>query len=437
MLKSEYGCLGLLVGIAVSVGAMSWATPVSARVGTIDNVPAATLLLPYFESDLNDANGSQTTVHLANSSATSILAHVTLWTDLAVPVMNFNIYFTGYDSVDIDVRLLMQGILPRTASAGQDPSDLISPKGPLSQDINYASCTGNASGQLPPNGLLDAPTVAGIRAALTGQSSILLSGQCGAVDHGDNIARGYITIDTVNNCTSRYPNDPNYFTQDITFQPSLFGSYTRFNRSENTQSTENMVSSEADGFGSVDPQVSTPGRPTFYASFNGSNASDHREALGTVWQARYFSGVGVAVTTKMVVWRDPGVTVSPFACGALPSPFPLTQREIVAFDEQEHATILNVGNTLPFALPYATQEVDTATLSPYQSGFLAMNLSKADDTRLQSYVSVRQIVPGAAADGAPAHQMITQSQLACEDANNATPGSCTQTFPIMFGRTIQ
>ena len=38
--------------------------------------------------------------------------------------------------------ILANGILPRTASDGQDPADTISPQGPFSQDINFASCTG-------------------------------------------------------------------------------------------------------------------------------------------------------------------------------------------------------------------------------------------------------------------------------------------------------
>ena len=66
-----------------------------------------------------------------------------VWSDLSVPVLDFNVYLTGYDVQTINLRdILVNGILPRTASAGQDPTDTISPKGAFSQDINFASCTG-------------------------------------------------------------------------------------------------------------------------------------------------------------------------------------------------------------------------------------------------------------------------------------------------------
>ena len=85
-----------------------------------------------------------------NASATAVLAHVVVWSDLSVPVLDFNIYLTGYDVQTINLRdILVNGSLPRTASDGQDPQDTISPQGDFSQDINFASCTG----QLPPPAL--------------------------------------------------------------------------------------------------------------------------------------------------------------------------------------------------------------------------------------------------------------------------------------------
>lgn len=431
LIKGGFGAVLALVGFF-------WTGHASAVIGAIDSVPAATLLLPYFESDLDNPNGSQTSVRLTNTSATAILEHVTLWTDLAVPTLQFNVYLVGYDTVTIDLRLLFQGIVPQTASAGQDPADLISPKGQLSQDINFASCSGilpppglppTSSGMLPPNTAWEPGTLAAIRAAHTGQASSLWSGQCGAVAHGDNIARGYITIDTVVFCTQQYPSDPNYSQALLSgpfLEDTLIGSYTRINRGQNTQTTGNLASVE-DSF--TDPQVKTSGRPTFYASFNGSTAVDQREALGTVWEARTLNG-GFTSATNITVWRDPGVAVAPFACGGpLPAPFPLNTRQIVAFDEQEHPTTFN--NSAAF--PYATQNIDSSTITPYQFGFMHLNLSTSDTTPLQSYVTVEHIANGTLADDTPAHMLITQSQLACQIAG---PMVCTQTFPVMFGSLI-
>src|SRR6185369_1389066 len=94
---------------------------------TVDDVPAATLLLPYFEVNLSDSNGQTTLFSINNASATAVLAHVVVWSDLSVPVLDFNVYLTGYDVQSINMRDILAGALPQTASAGQDPTDTISP----------------------------------------------------------------------------------------------------------------------------------------------------------------------------------------------------------------------------------------------------------------------------------------------------------------------
>ncbi|MBP9144591.1 MAG: hypothetical protein KBI44_08920, partial [Thermoanaerobaculia bacterium] len=52
------------------------AAPAFAVIGTVDDVPAATLLLPYFEVDLADPSGVTTLMSINNASATAVLAHV-------------------------------------------------------------------------------------------------------------------------------------------------------------------------------------------------------------------------------------------------------------------------------------------------------------------------------------------------------------------------
>ena len=106
--------------------------------------PATTLLFPYFEVDLDNVNGTTTVINITNASATAILAHVTIWSDLGVPLLQFDNYLTGYDVVSLNLRdILVNGTFPQDASAGQDPSDQRSPQGQFSQDINFASCTGS------------------------------------------------------------------------------------------------------------------------------------------------------------------------------------------------------------------------------------------------------------------------------------------------------
>src|SRR5690242_2352972 len=90
----------------------AWAQP--SLVPIVSDVPAATLLLPYFEVDLANKLGRTTQFTINNASATAILAHVTVWSDLAVPVLVFNVYLTGYDVQTIDMRDILQtGVMPK------------------------------------------------------------------------------------------------------------------------------------------------------------------------------------------------------------------------------------------------------------------------------------------------------------------------------------
>src|SRR5258708_31195743 len=75
-----------------------------AEIGTADQVPAATLLLPYFEVDLGNPAGVSTSFWVNNASAAATVAHVTLWTDEGIPTFNFDIYLTGYDVEKVDLR---------------------------------------------------------------------------------------------------------------------------------------------------------------------------------------------------------------------------------------------------------------------------------------------------------------------------------------------
>ena len=68
-----------------------------AEFGTIDDVPAATLLIPHFEVDTLNRTGVNTVITLTNASASAAVAQVTLWTDEALTTARCGIYLTGYD----------------------------------------------------------------------------------------------------------------------------------------------------------------------------------------------------------------------------------------------------------------------------------------------------------------------------------------------------
>ena len=80
-----------------------------AAIGTSDVVPSSTLLFPYFEVDLGNASGIDTVLSVQNSSATAILAHVTVWSDEGVPAAIFDTYLTGYDLVSFSMRDVLNG----------------------------------------------------------------------------------------------------------------------------------------------------------------------------------------------------------------------------------------------------------------------------------------------------------------------------------------
>ena len=287
-----------------------------AVIATVDDVPAATLLLPYFEVDLNSTSGLTTLFSVNNASATAVLAHVVVWSDLSVPVLDFNIYLTGYDVVTINMRDILGGVLPRTASVGQDPTDAISNQGDFSQDINFASC----NGLLPPPAGLPASFVAHLQASLTGLSSTVLGNRCAGRAFGDNIARGYVTVDTVNNCTLRFPGDPGYFapggTGDVTNQNVLWGDYFYVNPGQNFAQGETLVHIEADA---LNPETSVAGEYTFYGRYVAWTAADNREPLATNFAVRYINGGAFTGGTDLLCWRDSKVNQGPFTCPVLPA----------------------------------------------------------------------------------------------------------------------
>ncbi|HEY2293832.1 MAG TPA: hypothetical protein VGM86_24270 [Thermoanaerobaculia bacterium] len=293
---------------------------------TVGLSPAATLLLPYFEVDPGSPTGLTTLFSINNASVVAVLANVTVWTDLGVATFSFPVYLTGYDVQTINLRDLFNGNLPQTASAGQDPIDTISPKGPYSQDINFASCSA-----LPPPAL-PAAFVAHLRAAHSGQFSAVLNG-CAGQNLGDGRLRGYVTVDTVSACAPLAPGDSGYFGPGgiATNDNVLWGDYFYVDPDNKYSDGENLVRIKAF------PGAFKQGDLTFYGRYVGMSGVDNRQPLPTTWGSRYVNGGAFSGGTDVLVWRDSGQVVKPFPCGTQPAGFPLAFASEVTFDEQEHA----------------------------------------------------------------------------------------------------
>jgi hypothetical protein len=332
------------------------ATPATAEICTIDDVPAATLLLPYFEVDLGNTAGVTTLFSINNASASAAVAHVTLWTDQSIPTLDFDIYLTGYDVQTINVRDLFNGNLPVTADAGADPGDTantadgISNKGILSQDINFPGSSGPCT-QAYTNPVLDNFRVTNLRAAHTGQNAPAYGGCLGA-NYGDNIARGYITVDSVTQCNLLFPSSATYFSGGIAdVRNILWGDYFYVNSAQNFAQGETLVHIEScvpgNGYaGSVGTGAGfcpfAPGDYTFYGRYAPVAGQDQREPLSTTFASRFLNGGVFDGGTDLIVWRDsktiPTGVNGVYTCGSTTRPawFPLNQTDAVAFDEQEN-----------------------------------------------------------------------------------------------------
>ncbi len=404
--------LGEILALAGTVGSPS----AQAAIGALDQVPAATLLLPYFEVDRSDPNGPQTRFTVVNSSPVPTIAHATLWTDMGVPTFAFDLYVGGRDSIEVDLRLLFSpGVLPQTSAAAFTAGPDSNAHTPNSTCVATATYPG-----FPVPDAVPGPMLSHLRLAHTGKASPVFGNMCSAANHADNVERGYITIDAVHACTSKVPTDSGYFAAGGTGIASdanvLFGTYTVIDRGNNVSTASPLLAIEAS---STDPQTTTPGGYTFYAGYVNATAIDNRESLGSsVWHARTLNVGFFDPDSELVVWRDPGFAHSAFVCGTTPSDFPRQETGILAFDEQEHPTIYNPGPIYPnltpppiYPVPLLAQRVAASSMSPYNSGaiFLNLNVSLAGmpgpiQGQSKSYVGVRQRLNGVFGAELPAVQ---------------------------------
>lgn len=184
--------------------------------------PAATLLLPYFEVDINaPATVARTTLFtVVNTTRVPQIASVTIWSDWAYPVLNFHVFLTGYDVQALNMYdVLGRGLIapPSGTTSATTPGSRSLPN---SANPNFfpsaqSSCANNG-GVIPANLLAD------IRTALTAGTTTSCAGQKIGGTHPN--ATGYVTIDVVATCSPTLPTDPEYYGA-ILFDNVLTGDY--------------------------------------------------------------------------------------------------------------------------------------------------------------------------------------------------------------------
>jgi hypothetical protein len=313
----------------------------------IQETPAATLLLPYFEVDLSTSTGRTTQVTVGNAFGSPVLVEAVVWSDLGVPIFSFNLGLNAYQDVQFDLRTILEGAtLPSTTSSNP-------------------SC----HGVLPP-ATIPLATLVSYQDALIGQPAPSFSNRCASRSLGDTVARGYITFDVVSNCTLRVPSDIGFFaaggTGDVTNDNAIFGDFQYVNTTARTSEGHPLVHLVADA---TAPQISTSGDYTFYGAFDSWTAVDNREPLATEFAARY-----VPAGTDLVVWRDSKVEQGWFTCGTLPSWYPLGQEGL--YDMADSGSFVSLGTLKPF--PAVAQRVHvggSALPVTYTSGWFYMDLN--------------------------------------------------------------
>jgi hypothetical protein len=366
--------------------------PAIAEICTIDAVPASTLLVHYFEVALGNPTGQTTLFSINNASAAPTLAHVTLWTDWSIPTIDFDVYLTGFDVQSFNLRdFFTTGLLPQTA-----PNNAFSNLGAFSlPHVVFPGCAGNLPiGNLPPI-LIEL-----ITQAHTGAPVSFFGGLCAGQNYGDNIARGYVTIDQVEACSTLFPNSPGYFGPGGVAgnQNILWGDVFYVDPSNNFAQGETAVHVESAPAGFF-----VPGDYTFYGRYVAFTAVDQREPLATTFGNRYLTGGAFDGGTDILCWRDSKADPNPRVCNTgPPPPMPLSQTQVVIFDEQENPEVPPPPppiSPLPPTIenvvcPLETQRVEVggpAIPTTFNNGWLYLNLNTSTgapvDPFAQAWVS--------------------------------------------------
>ncbi len=339
MKKTLMTCLAIATLFAIAGSA-------SAITCTIDQHPAATLLVPYFEATFapdgnplgSGPDARDTLVTICNASSAPMIAHVNVFNERTELVLDFNIALTGFDCQSMSMARVLSGFLPAT---------------PVT--TAHAASANDACQRNPNAGVYSPPVVTGeylrIRPVDTATpldntlattlypqpswpaGSSFAQGVLDSLDETDdsigcggvdgtitNPIRGYMTIDHANYCNLSNPSDPLYYSRDaIGMENNLFGEVIFTSGSGIPTMGGSTVNIEADpslaGDVTSDPRVRTfyaryvgvdtacsPGNcPLFVDNPWNEGIGDQREPLGLKYAARWFSTTGV--TSNFNVWR--------------------------------------------------------------------------------------------------------------------------------------
>ena len=311
----------------------------TAELLTIDPVPAATLLLPYFQVDCADPNGPNMVFSVNNVGAAPAIARVTLWTDFGLPSLAFDLLLTGFDAQTIRLRDIFFGELP--SAAGIPPPECL-PAEPLSAAQLQQFQAAHTSS---PPATAEGPSTGGVAGVIK-----------------PPVAVGYITVDAMNECIPDlevFPGTEGYFENGGTGLASndnvLWGDYFLIERNGAVAAGEIMVPIEAEAPLVAQGAGFVPS-PTFYDGLVGTSGADNREPLKTQWAVRYELNDAFDAT-ELIVWRNADAAES----------------QVVVFDELEESFVL-APMFDPFPSVTNRVAVDGPTLpTPFDAGWIFLD----------------------------------------------------------------
>jgi hypothetical protein len=366
--------------------------------------PAATLLLPYFEVE-TATRATDTFFTVVNTGYLPQIAHVVVWTDWSYPVLDFNIFLTGFDVQPISMYDIIQnGIIApipnSTTLGGTSSSGTATAGGVVLSPVGIWSGANNSNPNIP--SLTTCGTLAGkipefVRSAVrdmlvTGSAAgVCTAAGSPATSHPTaTTAVGYVTIDVAAVCSQNMPDSPTYVKSEILFDNVLTGDYEILNKAagSNYAGGNPLVHIRAipeggpAGVPLVPAQTNLP--YTFYQRYEDNTFTaaqvnyDRRQPLPATFAARWIQGGPNAFNTSYRIWRE-GVTGANTTCNGtgnsadLNSALPVTA--IVRFDEHENPAVqagLNVSFPLPPAIgsefPETSTTSTTSTAFPQFSG---------------------------------------------------------------------
>lgn len=370
-------------------------------------MPAATLLLPYFEVDVKSSTERALTTlfTIVNTTSTPQIAKVTLWTDWAHPVLDFPIYLTGYDVQAINLRdVLAGGSIAPTTNRG--------PIGSRSAVANplFLPEAASACSTLPtsiPTTILGEIHLALMGGVTRACENIRIGGQ-----HANAV--GYATIDLVATCRPGVVTDAEYFNE-LLFDNVLTGDWQIVNPSAasgNFAAGSPLVHLRAIPEGGRAGEAAATNLPyTFYDRFAGASRPrfDRRQPLSSAFAARYIQGGGAGFNTNFIVWRE-GRSASGTSCPAYEQQNARMPLSTVRFDERENPTA-----TFPcgiFLCPTPDVQLGAASsvssnnaifpplTSGDTSGWMALNLDNGGSTNY-SAAAGRDFRPGSSTTTGP------------------------------------